>query len=204
MGPHTIGPWRRTIDGARSASARIFARRPAASCESVLDLAQVSARTNKPRRQLAPGAAFRLGVNFARYAPLVSSIFKGTLLFAAGVVFALLVLRPAPERRDVAPDPGAGFVAARWEPAPIGVVPGWSDPGERAPGLPPVQATSPDPPPNNNPKPAQRRALARALDELERHPPEIEAAPVDTAASAAVGQGLRAALQHLEPQGETP
>ena len=57
-------------------------------------------------------------------------------------------------------------------------------------GIPPDSVTPSRPAPNAG----QRRALARALDGLERNPPEVPAMPVDPDTTAAFGDALRAAL----------
>lgn len=63
-------------------------------------------------------------------------------------------------------------------------------------GVPPETVTPARPAPNAG----QRRALARALEGMERNPPEIEARPIDPQAAAAFGDAMRAALSQENPQ----
>jgi hypothetical protein len=60
----------------------------------------------------------------------------------------------------------------------------------RAAGIPPDAATLPKPAPGAG----QKRALRRAIDELERNPPVIDGGETDEETRAAVATGVRAAL----------
>lgn len=60
----------------------------------------------------------------------------------------------------------------------------------RAAGVPPDAATLPKPAPGAG----QKRALRRAIDELERNPPVIDGGETDEETRAAVATGVRAAL----------
>lgn len=117
-----------------------------------------------------------------RFVPILAA-------FALGVVVTSWVV--APEHRPDLPVPRGTIAFANSAidtPA-----------GELVPevGIPPSSVTPAKPAPNAG----QRRALARALDALEKSPPEIEAQELDEETKAAFIAGMRSAT---EPTGANP
>lgn len=125
-------------------------------------------------------------MNVSRFVPILAS-------FVIGAAASWWFLQPAhpvatEKSRDV-----ATLGARALEQSPLSGAPRER---ETSVGVPPETVTPAKPAPNAG----QRRALARALDGLERNPPAIEARRVDETTNAAFIAGMRAAIEN----GATP
>lgn len=113
--------------------------------------------------------------------------------FVLGAVVSWWILQPTSPAATEKSSDVATFAPAE----PIGPTALAANGPETTVGLPPDAVTPPRPAPNAG----QRRALARALDALEKSPPEIEAQELDEETKAAFLAGMRSAI---EPTGANP
>lgn len=122
---------------------------------------------------------------------LVTRLVPILAAFALGVVVSRWMIAPSSVERET-------LIVKQVDARAVLDTTGAASPEERIVGVPRDTATAV----KSAPGAGQRRAVARALAELEKHPADIEPSPVDPDRAAIVLGGIREGL--LQAQGDQP